>query len=152
MTETDLSAGTETDLSGGPPRLSPEARAFLHALRFATIATIDPDGAPHQAVVWYRLDGDELVLNSADGRRWPANLRRDPRIHFSVEDGYRYVQARGLVVADDDQAIAQADIAEMARRYHADEPDKAEDLIRERFQRQHRVTFRFRPDRIAVDL
>ena len=76
------------------PTLTPEARAFLDAPRFAVIATIDPDGAPHQAVVWYRLDGDEIVINSADGRRWPANLRRDPRIHFSVEDGYRYVQAR----------------------------------------------------------
>ena len=79
------------------PGLSPEARAFLDAPRFAVIATLDPDGGPHQAVVWYRLDGDEIVLNSADGRRWPANLRRDPRIHFSVEDGYRYVQGRGSV-------------------------------------------------------
>ena len=52
---------------------------------------------PHQAVVWYRLDGDEIVINSADGRRWPANLRRDPRIHMSVEDGYRYVQVGGRV-------------------------------------------------------
>ncbi len=134
------------------PTLSPEARAFLDATRFAVIATVDPDGAPHQAVVWYRLDGDEIVLNSADGRRWPANLRRDPRIHMSVEDGYRYVQARGTVTVDDDQAVAQADIAEMARRYHADEPEEAEDLIRDRFRRQQRVSFRFRPDRISVDL
>ena len=134
------------------PTLSAEARAFLGATRFAVIATVDPDGAPHQAVVWYRLDGDEIVINSADGRRWPANLRRDPRIHMSVEDGYRYVQVGGRVIVDDDQAVAQADIAEMARRYHADEPEEAEDLIRDRFQRQHRVSFRFRPDRIQVDL
>ncbi len=134
------------------PTLTLEARAFLDAPRFAVIATLDPDGAPHQAVVWYRLDGDEIVINSAEGRRWPANLRRDPRIHLSVEDGYRYVQVRGRVTADDDQAVAQADIAEMARRYHADEPEEAEDLIRDRFQRQHRVSFRFRPDRIQVDL
>ena len=143
---------TDSDVAAAVPTLSPQARAFLDAPRFAVIATIDPDGAPHQAVVWYRLDGDEIVINSADGRRWPANLRRDPRIHLSVEDGYRYVQASGSVAADDDQAIAQADIAEMARRYHADEPGHAEGLIRDRFQRQHRVSFRFRPDRIAVDL
>ena len=116
------------------PSLSPEARAFLDAPRFAVIATLDPDGWPHQAVVW------------------PANLRRDPRIHFSVEDGYRYVQGRGSVRVEDAQPIAQADIAEMARRYHADEPDEAEDLIRDRFQRQQRVTFRFRLDRVMVDL
>ena len=140
------------DTTPGPAKLSPEARSFLLAPRFAVVATVDPDGGPHQAVVWYRFDGDELVVNSADGRRWPANLRRDPRIELTVPDGYRYVQARGSVTIVDDQSVAQADIAEMARRYHADRPTHAEDLIRDRFTRQHRVTFRFRPNRIAVDL
>lgn len=134
------------------PTLSPDARAFLDAPRFAVIVTIDPDGAPHQAVVWYRLDDDEIVINSAEGRAWPANLRRDPRISLIVPDGYRYVQVRGTVSIVDDQAVAQADIAEMARRYHADRPDHAEELIRDRFSRQRRITFRFRPNRILVDL
>ena len=30
----------------------------------------------------------------------------------------------------------------MARRYHADEPDEAERLIRDRFERQERISFR----------
>jgi hypothetical protein len=33
----------------------------------------------------------------------------------------------------------------MARRYHADEPDEAERIIRDRFERQERITFRFSP-------
>ena len=103
-------------------------------------------------MVWYRLEGDELVLNSAEGRRWPANLRRDRRAEVTVADGYRYVQLRGIVTVVDDQPVAQADIAEMARRYHADEPDKAEKLIRDRFTKQQRVSFRLRPSRIGVDL
>jgi hypothetical protein len=37
---------------------------------------------------------------------------------------------------------AQGDIAEMARRYHADEPERAETMIRNRFERQARVSFR----------
>ncbi len=134
-----------------PPILDP-VRAFLAESRFAVIATVDPDGAPHQAVVWYRLDGDEIVVNSAEGRRWPANLRRDPRIEVTVADGYRYVQARGVVTLVEDQAIAQADIAEMARRYHADDPAEAESLIRDRFEKQHRITFRLRPMRLSIDL
>ncbi len=134
------------------PAWPANARAFLAENRFAVVATVDPDGAPHQAVVWYRLDGDDIVVNSAEGRRWPANLRRDPRIHFTVEDDYRYVGARGVVTVIDDQAVAQADIAEMARRYHADEPAAAETLIRERFERQHRISFRFRPTRFDIDL
>jgi hypothetical protein len=33
----------------------------------------------------------------------------------------------------------------MARRYHADEPDEAERLIREQFERQQRISFRVTP-------
>ena len=135
--------------------LPTHVRDFLDDLRFATIATIDPDGAPRQATVWYHVDGDEIVINSARGRRWPANLSRDPRIAFTVVDGvdgYRWVGLIGSVRMITDQPTAQGDIAEMARRYHADEPGKAERLIRDRFERQERVTFRFRPASVHDEL
>jgi PPOX class probable F420-dependent enzyme len=132
------------------PRTLPDhVRAFLDGNRFATIATADPDGRPRQAVVWYRLEGDEIVLNSLTGRRWPSNLERDARISLAVadqDDGYRWVGLMGRVTVVEDQPTAQADIAEMARRYHADDPAEAERLIRERFQTQQRVSFR-----VAID-
>jgi len=125
------------------PSLAPAARELLlDGLRFATIATLKADGSPHQAVVWYRIDGDDLVVNSADGRVWPANLRRDPRISLTIEDGYRWLSVRGAVTVVDAPGPAQADIAEMARRYHADEPEQAEAMIRDLFKRQQRVSFR----------
>lgn len=132
-----------------PTTLSERVRAFLGANRFATIATTDPDGSPRQAVIWYRLDGDQIVLNSLVGRRWPSNLERDARISVAVgdqADGYRWVGLTGRVTVVTDQATAQADIAEMARRYHADEPEEAERLVRDRFERQSRVSFR-----VAID-
>jgi PPOX class probable F420-dependent enzyme len=124
--------------------LDPAIRAFLDADRFATIATTDPDGAPRQAVIWYTLEGDTLVVNSAVGRRWPANLLRDPRVALAIADetSYRWVGLVGRAQPVEDQAIAQADIAAMARRYHAHEPEEAERLIRERFERQTRISFR----------
>jgi PPOX class probable F420-dependent enzyme len=130
-----------------PVALPDDVRAFLDDTRFATIATIDPDGAARQAVVWYTLEGDEIVLNSAVGRRWPSNLVRDDRVAFSIvdsADGYRWVGLTGVVTAIDDQAVAQADIAGMARRYHADDPAQAERLIHGQFERQARISFRMR--------
>ena len=91
---------TSTDPTTSPTAVDP-VRAFLDDIHFATIATIDPDGTPRQAVIWYTLDGDELVLNSAVGRRWPSNLLRDPRVSISVtdhRDGYRWVGVTGRVV------------------------------------------------------
>jgi PPOX class probable F420-dependent enzyme len=122
-------------------------RDFLTAPgRFATLATLDPDGAPRQAVVWYRLDPEgRITVNSATGRRWPANLRRDSRCSLSVldgADGYRFVALTGRVVeVIDDQDVAQADIAAFARQYHAKDPAKAERLIAG-FRAQLRVSFR----------
>ncbi len=137
--------------SADPGPLTPATRGFLaDGLRFAAVATVDPDGAPRQTVVWYRLDSDDtIVVNSRVGRRWPANLRRDRRVAIAVvdeRDAYRWVGITGLVERIvDDQVVARADIAGLARRYHADDPEKAERLIAEGFSRQQRVSFRIRP-------
>jgi len=125
-----------------------DIRAFIDSTRFATISTINPDGAPWQAVVWYTVEGDEIVINSKVGRRWPTNLLRDQRIAFSViddADGDRWIGLTGLVTVVEDQAAAQSDIAGMARRYHADDPEDAERLIHREFERQTRISFRMRP-------
>ncbi len=134
-----------TDPTPGIP-LPDRIRTFLDDLRFATIATLGADGAPHQAVIWYTVEGDEIVINSAVGRRWPTDLVRDQRISLSVvdeTDGYGWVGLSGRVRIITDQATAQADIAGMSRRYHADEPDEAERIIAEQFEREERISFRF---------
>jgi PPOX class probable F420-dependent enzyme len=134
-----------------PVDFEDKTRAFIDTTRFATIATMDADGSIRQAVVWYTVDGNEIVVNSAVGRRWPSNLLRDPRVSISIanEDGYHWVSITGMATPIEDQATAQADIAGMARRYHADDPDKAERLIHGSFMRQQRISFRIRPARIV---
>lgn len=139
-------------MSDARPALTPEVRDFLSAERFAVVGTVGADGTPHQAVAWYALQDDVLLLNSAEGRRWPSDLRRDPRVSVMVSDGYRWVSLSGSVEIDDDQQRAQADIAAMARRYHADDPEQAEALIRDRFRPQYRITFRLRPETVSRDL
>ena len=130
--------------------LPEKVRAFLDDERYATISTIDPDGAPRQAVVWYTLDGDEFVINSRIGRRWPSNLLRDPRIALSVidaADSARWAGVTGTVQPITDRATTQADIAGMARRYDADDPDAIRQSIAT-FESQDRISFRFRADAV----
>jgi PPOX class probable F420-dependent enzyme len=145
---TDQSRDASTLTAGTP--LPDHIRTFLDDERFATISTIDPDGAPRQAVVWYTLDGDEFVVNSRVGRRWPTNLLREPRIAFSVvdaADGQRWAGLTGTVRPITDRATTQADIAGMARRYEADVPDEVMQSIAG-FESQDRISFRFRPQSV----
>jgi PPOX class probable F420-dependent enzyme len=130
--------------------LPDHVRRFLGERRYASIGTVDADGAPRQAVIWYRLDGDSIVINSLEGRRWPTNLRRDPRISIAITDAREqsWVGINGVAEVIKDPATAQADIAAMARFYHADDPEYAEDLIRTRFETQRRVSFRVRPQAV----
>lgn len=124
--------------------LPDQIRTFLSSPHVASIATIDADGQPRQAVVWYLLEGDDLIINSRVGRRWPTNLLRDGRISVAVVDGangLHWVGLSGWVEPIEDQDQAQADIAAMARRYESDEA--AERQIRQ-FQTQERISFRVR--------
>ncbi|MET1232987.1 MAG: TIGR03618 family F420-dependent PPOX class oxidoreductase [Candidatus Limnocylindrales bacterium] len=124
--------------------LSAAARAFLDSpQRYGVLATINPDGTPHQAVVWYRLDDDDSVLiNSRVGRRWPANLLRDPRCSLTAESGLDYVVVRGTAAPSGEGDVAQRDIADLAVKY--DGPEEAARLVAVRFSAQERISFRIR--------
>jgi len=131
------------------PELDAATRAFLEAPgRFATIATIDPDGSPLQAVVWYQLrDDGSMLINSLVGRRWPENLMRDPRMSVTVEHGYDYVAMRGVTEQLHGGAAAVADILALAARY-----ESGEELERRArgFRTQARVSFVFRARTLLV--
>jgi PPOX class probable F420-dependent enzyme len=132
------------------PTLSASARRFLEAPRFAIVATLNRDSSPHQAVIWYRLDGDVIVFNSCVGRRWPDNLQRDRRVSFIVADAYDYIYLRGEVEIDDDPEVGQAVIADLTRRYEPDEAAAEAQIAG--FAGQRRVTFRLRPSRVFEHL
>jgi PPOX class probable F420-dependent enzyme len=122
--------------------MNEQLRAFLDEPRFAVVATVNEDGTPHQTVLWYELQGDEIMMNTAAGRVKDKNLRRDPRISFCIEDGYRYVTLVGDAELVEEQEQAQEDIRRLAVRYHGEEEGNR--MSRELFQRQGRLTVRMR--------
>lgn len=82
--------------------LTERDRRILEAPNFASIATAMPDGAPQVSTVWIDLDGDEVLVNTGEGRVKTENVRRDARVAISVvdqqEDPYEQVVIRGSVV------------------------------------------------------
>ena len=136
-----------------PPvsRLEGDALAFVDdPRRFATLATINPDGTPHLAIIWYAPQPDgSILLNSKLGRRWPDNLLRDPRCSLAVEDGMEWVTIRGEVDVIDDRAQGIEDICALAVRYEGDDAAALEVRFAE-FRKQDRISFHLRPRSITV--
>lgn len=120
--------------------LSEQQREFLGAPRFGALATVNDDGSPHLTVMWYALDGDEVMFNTARERRKPSNLVRDPRVSLLVFDGYRFIRVSGLARETATGAAALAEIHRLAVRY--DGEDSARRAM-ERFRTQERVSYRF---------
>lgn len=118
--------------------LRSDVRAFLDEPRFGVLATINSDSSPQQTVMWYQFRGDTVMMNTLRGRKKDRNLLRDGRASLCIEEGQRYVTFDGTITLYEDQEIAQADIAALARRYH--EPDEAEKMIATAFRPQERVS------------
>lgn len=127
------------------PTLNSHQRAFIEAPRFGVLATVEPDGSPHLTVMWYAVDGDEVMFNTARERRKPSNLVRDPRVSLIVFDGYTFLRVSGRVRESATGDAALADIRHLAVRYDGAE---AAERAMERFKTQERVSYRFRMGRV----
>lgn len=78
--------------------LPAKARDLFGRKTFTTVATLLPDGRPHLSIVWTKVDGDDVLFYTAEGRQKARDIRRDPRVTlvtYPWEDPYRYVELRG---------------------------------------------------------
>ena len=128
-------------------RIEGRVRELLEGPNFAAVATVRPDGAPAVNVIWVDVDEDgRVVLNSAEGRRWPQNLRRDPRATVTVvnrENPYEYAQIRGRL-ADENHEDADENINRLAKKY------LGEDTYPFRRPGEQRVMLRIEPEQVLL--
>ena|SRR5215472_17862751 len=92
--------------------LSPECRAFLlKEPRTGKVATVQADGRPHVAPVWFDLDGDNIIFTTWHTTVKAVNMRRDGRVCFCVDDEtppHAYVQIEGTAVMMAYEAISNS--------------------------------------------
>lgn len=75
-----------------------EARHLFEGKTFAHVATLMEDGSPQVSPVWIDVEDGVVLVNTAEGRLKPKNLRRDPRVAVSVtnpENPYESLLIRG---------------------------------------------------------
>ncbi len=83
-----------------------EERTFLlYGTRTGKLGTVRKDGRPHVVPVWFTLDGDTIVFTTGEHSAKAANIRRDPRVCFCVDDEtppYTYIMIEGTASLSDD--------------------------------------------------
>ena len=126
--------------------LSEKARALIARPVLASLATLNPDGSPQITPLWVDLEGDDVVFNTAQGRKKARNLERDARVAVTVidpDDAYNVVAFQGTVT-DVTTDGADAHIDALAKKY------LGVDSYPMRREGEVRITVRVRTDHIAM--
>jgi PPOX class probable F420-dependent enzyme len=102
--------------------LPDNVKKFLDKPNLAVVATVSPLGRPQATPVWFMLDGNEVLINTAKGRAKLRNLQANPRVSLAIYDRdnpYAYVQIRGIATAFDEKNGAR-DIDRLSLRYRGE--------------------------------
>jgi PPOX class probable F420-dependent enzyme len=111
---------------------------------YAYLATIMPDGTPQVTPVWFNVESDYILVNTASGRVKDRNMRARPRVALLIadpRDALRYIQVRGRVV-DFTENGALAHINSLSMNYDG----RAWSPV----AGQARVIFMIQPEHISV--
>mgnify|MGYP002075548580 CR=1 FL=1 len=121
--------------------LSNEKRAFAY------LATTMKNGTPQVTPVWFNVDGDYILINTASGRIKDKNMRARPHIALAISDPnnpYRYLQIRGSVVEYQFRG-AEEHIDTLNFKYHGN-PKYANHRVD-----QPRVIFKILPEKVQAN-
>jgi PPOX class probable F420-dependent enzyme len=127
-------------------RIEGRAEELLRGRNFAHIGTLRADGSVQVSPTWVDVQDGRVALNTAEGRAWPRNLERDPRITLEVqnfENPYEYLEIRGRV-AERTHEGADEHIDLLAKKY------LDVDKYPTRQPGEQRVIIRVEPDYVKV--
>jgi PPOX class probable F420-dependent enzyme len=129
-----------------PEPIEGKARELVEGANFCHIATISKSGRPQVNPIWVHAENGHLIVNSAEGRAWPENARREPRVTLCVadqENPYEYVTIWGHVVEDTHEG-ADENIDFLAKKY------LGKDEYPFRKPGEQRILFRIEPEKVCV--
>ncbi|HQY91985.1 PPOX class F420-dependent oxidoreductase [Caldilinea sp.] len=125
---------------------------LLEGPYFAVLTTMAPSGQPENTVVWCSWDGEYVLVNTADGRRKPDNVRKNPKVALTVIDpqnAFRWIDVRGEVASiepDPDYANINAH----AKLYTGNDEYYGSVQPIEARGTEQRIIFKIRPDRVVA--
>jgi PPOX class probable F420-dependent enzyme len=139
-------------------KMSPdEVLAFLAERRVINVATINPNGRPHLAPLWYFPHEDGVATWTYGTSQKAKNFRRLPEATVLVEDGDSYEKLRGVSFeadvehVEDTEEVTRMGTALM-QRYSGAKPGDPASAELQAFiagQAAKRVGLVFRPTKVV---
>ncbi|HMQ53389.1 MAG TPA: pyridoxamine 5'-phosphate oxidase family protein [Anaerolineae bacterium] len=103
-------------------------REFLQKPLIARLSTIDPNGYPHTVPVWFKLDGEEVVVISVSNTRKVAHIRANPKGALTI--GGEPGDGAGYLIKGEFSIEADPEDTWVRRlTYHYESPEQAEQDI-----------------------
>ena len=133
--------GTRSRMETKTATLNERQAELLWIDNVAIVATIRADGTPQLTPTWIDYDGEHVLVNTAEGRFKPRNLRRNPRVSVCVvdrDDPYNWVAITGTAELTHEGAVEH--IHKLSHKYNgSDYPLKPD---------EQRVIVKITPERV----
>ena len=101
------------------PKIPENYQELLESTALAHVGTIGSGCKPQNNPVWFDWDGEHVKFSQTKARQKFRNLKRDPRVAFSIvdpENPYRYLEVRGEVARVEEDPELNF-ISAMAKKY-----------------------------------
>lgn len=124
-----------------------DQEAFLKQPNIAVLATVDAQGRPHAAPIWYLYDDGVVLMSTGRGSQKHRNIERNPNVTLVVDR--RTVPYYALMLHGEVEVgppLSDEDRRRMAERYLGEELARA---YLARTAGEDSVSLRLRPRRIV---
>jgi PPOX class probable F420-dependent enzyme len=95
-----------------------EVDELLELRLIASLATVASDGIPHVVAMWFRRDGDALLMPTSQHTLKVRHLRRDPRAAVMVDLSRAGLDLRGVLVRGVAELVDGRDARALNRSIH----------------------------------
>jgi PPOX class probable F420-dependent enzyme len=132
--------------------LPPLAQEVLSLRLIASLATLGDDGSVHLVPMWFRWDGQAVLIPTSGRTRKVRNLRRTPRATVTVDQCRAGLDVRGVMLVGSAEITEGPEARRLNRSIHLRYvPAEGLDLPEvRRYLETDDVTIRVRPERVVT--
>lgn len=120
-----------------------------------TFGTVEADNRPHLTVLWFKWDGEQVLLSTTEERKKTANIRQNPNVSLMIVDPqnmYRYLEIRGTAqITQVGEEAAYDLIDELARMYRGVEQYYGQMAPKEARDKETRLIVRVTPEHVVTN-